>query len=203
MAATSVKSLTEEQRELARARIERAAAAVLREKGLAATVEEVAAAAGVSIRTVFRHYGTRDHMIVTALRGELRHYRDTLPRPAPDAELAPWLHDLLVEIHHLNAQLGRAYWELAALGDSLEGEFAELAAVRRSARTKLVNAVTTSAWRLAGQSGRPPTWLIDVFAIHLSSFATRALVADFGRSPDDVAEASTRALLAAIKEAGS
>src|SRR3954451_15336872 len=196
-------SLAEEQRLVARTRIERAAASVLRAKGLAATVEEVAAAAGVSIRTVFRHYGTRDHMIVTALRGELRHYRDTLPRPAADAELSTWLRDLLIEVHHLNAEAGRAYWELAASGDSLEGEFAELAAVRRSARTKLVNAVTSSAWRLARQTGRPPPWLVDAFAIHLSSFATRALVADFGRTPDDVAEASTRTLLAAIREAVS
>ena len=42
-------------------------------------------------------------------------------------------------------------------------------------------------------------WLVDVFAIHLSSFATRSLVADFGRDPDDVAEASARALLAVLE----
>ena len=201
VARSNVITLAEEQRNVARARIERAAAEVLRDRGLAATVEEVAAAAGVSVRTVFRHYGTRDHMVVTALRAQLRRYRDTLPRPAADAELSPWLHDLLVEIHRLNADLGHAYWELAALGDSLEGEFAELAAVRRSARTKLVNAVTATAWDLAGGRGRPPRWLTDVFAIHLSSFATRALVADFGRTPDDVAEASTRALTAALEAA--
>jgi AcrR family transcriptional regulator len=201
VARSNVTTLAEEQRGVARARIERAAAAVLRDRGLAATVEEVAAAGGVSVRTVFRHYGTRDHMVVTALRAQLRQYRDTLPRPAPDADLSIWLHDLLVEIHRLNADLGHAYWELAAMGDSLEGEFAELAAVRRRARTKLVNSVTAAAWRLAGRDGRPPRWLVDAFAIHLSSFATRALVADFGRSPDDVAEASTRALIAAIAAA--
>src|SRR5436309_990485 len=105
-------SLAEEQRLVARTRIERAAASVLRAKGLAATVEEVASAAGVSVRTVFRHYGTRDHMIVTALRGQLREYRDTLPRPAEDAELSVWLHELMAEIHRLNADLGHAYWEL-------------------------------------------------------------------------------------------
>src|SRR5207253_2457826 len=136
------------------------------------------------VRTVFRHYGTRDHMIVTALRAQLRQYRETLPRPEPDAELATWLHELFVEVHRLNADLGHAYWELAALSDSLEGEYAELAAVRRRARTKLVDAVTTTAWELGGGGGsgsgsgreRPPRWLFDAFAIHLSSFATRALV---------------------------
>ena len=192
-----------EQRQLARDRVERAAWSVLRDKGLAATVEDVAAAAAVSIRTVFRYYGTRDHMIVSALRAQLQHYGDTLPRPGQDATLGPWLHDLLVEVHRLNAEQGRAYWELAALGDTLEGELAELAAIRRSARTKFVNAVTAAAWKLAGERGRPPRWLVDVFAIHLSSFATRALVADFDRRPEDVAEASARALAAALTVAGA
>lgn len=192
-----------EQRQLARDRIERAAWSVLRERGLAATVEDVAAAGAVSIRTVFRHYGTRDRMIVSALRAQLHHYGDTLPRPGPDAELGPWLHELLIEVHRLNAEQGRAYWELAALGDTLEGELAELAAVRRAARTRFVNRVAAAAWGLAGQRGRPPQWLVDVFAIHLSSFATRALVADFDRRPQDVAEASARALTAALAAAAT
>ena len=41
--------------------------------------------------------------------------------------------------------------------------------------------------------------LVDVFAIHLSAFATRALVADFGRSADDVADASAQALLSVLE----
>jgi AcrR family transcriptional regulator len=191
--------LAEEHRRVARDRIERAALAVLGREGLAATVEDVAAAAGVSERTVFRHYGTRDHMIATALRSQLQHYGDTLPRPDKDGTLDGWLPKLLVEVHRRNAELGRAYWELAAHGESLEGELAEVAVLRQSARTRLVTAVSTTAWRLSGRRGRPPGWLIDVFAIHLSSFATRSLVADFGRDPDEVADASARALLAVLR----
>jgi len=191
----------EEQRQLARDRIQRAAIAVLRDKGLAATVDEVAAVAGVSIRTVFRHYGTRDHMIASALRAQLRHYGDTLPRPRVDGPLEDWLPALLQRVHRLNAELGRAYWELAALGPTLEGELAEAAAQRRSGRTKLVSWATSTAWRLAGQRGRAPKWLFDTFAIHLSAFATRSLVADFGQPPSEVAEASSRALLAAVEAA--
>jgi AcrR family transcriptional regulator len=191
--------LAQEQRRLARERIERAAWVVLREQGLAATVDDVAAEAGVSIRTVFRHYGTRDHMIAAALRAQLYHYGDTLPRPEKGVAVDVWLRALLVECHRLNAELGRAYWELASHGDTLEGELADVAAKRRVARKKLVDAVATTAWRLAGRDRRPPRWLVDVFAIHLSSFATRALVADFQRGSDDVAEASARALLAALE----
>jgi hypothetical protein len=118
-----------------------------------------------------------------------------------DGTLDGWLPKLLVEVHRRNADLGRAYWELAAHGESLEGELAEVAVLRQSARTRLVTAVATTAWRLSGRRGRPPGWLIDVFAIHLSSFATRSLVADFGRDPDEVADASARALLAVLRTA--
>jgi len=195
--------LAQEQRRLARDRIERAALAVLGREGMASTVEDVAAEAGVSARTVFRHYGTRDHMIATALRAQLQHYGDTLPRPEKGAKLDDWLPKLLVEVHRRNAALGRAYWELAAHGDHLDGELAEVAELRRAARTRLVTAVATTAWRLSGRRGRPPAWLVDVFAIHLSSFATRSLVADFGRDPDDAAEASARALLALLEAPAS
>jgi AcrR family transcriptional regulator len=193
--------LVEEQRQLARDRIQQAAIAVLRDKGLAATVEEVAAVAGVSMRTVFRHYGTRDHMVASALRAQLRHYGDTLPRPRVDGPLEDWLPSLVQTVHRLNDELGRAYWELAALGPTLEGELAEAAAQRRTGRTMLVSWAVSTAWRLAGQRGRAPKWLFDTFAIHLSAFATRSLVADFDQMPSDVAEASSRALLAAIDAA--
>jgi AcrR family transcriptional regulator len=193
--------LAQEQRRVARDRIERAALTVLGREGMASTVEDVAAEAGISVRTVFRHYGTRDHMVATALRSQLQHYGDTLPRPDKDADLHDWLPKLLVEVHRRNAEMGRAYWELAAHGGSLEGELAEVAELRQAARTRLVTAVATTGWRLSGRRGRPPRWLVDVFAIHLSSFATRSLVADFGRDPDDVAEASARALLAVLEAA--
>jgi AcrR family transcriptional regulator len=193
--------LADEQRRLARARIERAALTVLGREGMASTVDDVAAEAGVSVRTVFRHYGTRDHMIAIALRSQLQHYGDALPRPDKGAPLDDWLPKLLVEVHRRNAEMGRAYWELAAHSGSLEGELADVAELRQTARTRLVTAVATTAWRLSGRRGRPPGWLVDVFAIHLSSFATRSLVADFGRDPDDVAEASARALLAVLEAA--
>jgi AcrR family transcriptional regulator len=193
--------LADEQRRLARDRIERAALTVLGREGMASTVEDVAAEAGVSVRTVFRHYGTRDHMIATALRSQLQHYGDTLPRPDKGGQLDDWLPKLLVEVHRRNAEMGRAYWELAAHSGSLEGELAEVAELRQAARMRLVTAVATTAWRLSGRRGRPPGWLVDVFAIHLSSFATRSLVADFHRDPDDVAEASARALLAVLEAA--
>jgi AcrR family transcriptional regulator len=194
-------SLIHEQRQVARDRIERAAWRVLSAKGLSATAEEVASEAGVSIRTVFRHYGTRDHMIATALRAQLFHYSDTLPIPEPGATLETWLPELLCEVHRVNAVMGRAYWELAALGYTLTGELGAVAAERLAGRTRFINTVSRGAWRLAGNRSRPPSWLVDLFAIHLSSFTTRELVSDFGRSVEEVASMSSRVLISALRSA--
>lgn len=194
-------SLLHEQRQVARDRIERAARRVLADKGIGATVEEVAGQAGVSIRTVFRHYGTRDHMIATALRSQLLHYSETLPRPADDATLESWLPELLTEVHRVNADLGRAYWEMMAVGYTLTGELGDVAAERLAGRNRFVNVVTRGAWRLAGNRSRPPVWLVDLFAIHLSTFTTRELLQDFGRSIEDVASMSARVLIAAVRSA--
>jgi AcrR family transcriptional regulator len=191
-------SLLHEQRQLARDRIERAAVQVLADKGLSATVEEVAVAAGVSIRTVFRHFGTRDHMIATALRSQLYHYPDTLPVPASGTTLESWLPKLLERVHRVNAELGRAYWELASLGYTLSGELGEVAAERLAGRKRLVTSLARGAWRLADNPSEPPSWLVDLFAIHVSAFTTRELVSDFGRSIEEVALMSSRILVSAV-----
>ena len=151
-------SLLHEQRQLARDRIERAALRVLADKGLSATAEEVALEAGVSIRTVFRHYGTRDHMIATALRTQLLHYGDTLPVPEPGATLETWLPELLCEVHRVNAVMGRAYWEMAALGYTLTGEIGDVAAERLAGRTRFVNTVSRGV--AAGRESLPPAGLV-------------------------------------------
>lgn len=199
-AAAPPPSLAEERREHARNRILRAARHVLAERGLATRVEDVAAAAGVGRRTVFRHFETRDALLAAAVTDGMRSYGDHIPRPAPDARLDEWLEEALVAVHRMNARHGRIYWELAFAPD-LEGELAEVVDTRRSARRQLVRRFTDWAWKAGGGGGRPPAWLVDAFAVHLSAFATQALVDDFGRRPDDVGWVAARALSAAVKQA--
>lgn len=196
-------ALVEAQRQLARDRMYRAAWAVLAERGLSATVEDVADKAGVSVRTMFRHFGTRDRMVAEALRAQLHSFRDNLPRPVAGELVAGWLARLLDHVHEHHAALGRAYWDLAAPGTSLPGEVVEVASARRVGRTKLVQWATTTAWELAGGRGQPPGWLMDAFAIHLNAFATQTVAADASKRPRQIAASSALALHACVEAAAS
>lgn len=184
-----------------RARIVRAARGVLAERGLDTTVDDVADAAGMSRRTVFRHFATRDALLAEAVREGIRSYGEHLV-PAHDGEdLDRWLVDAMVTVHRLNARHGRIYWELAGLGRALEGEIAVVAEERRAGRRALVRSFTDAVWRSAGGDGRPPAWLADVCAVQLSAFTTRALTGDFGRGPDEIGRVCARAVAAAARAA--
>jgi AcrR family transcriptional regulator len=193
-------SLLDEHRRTARDRILRAARAVLAERGLAARVEDVAEAAAVSRRTVFRYFETREALVAAALTDSIRSYADHIPRPQRGESLAEWLDRALVAIHTMNAQHGRVYFELALAGD-LDGQLGAIAELRRLARADLVRHFADSAWKAGRGRGRPPRWLDDAVAVLLSAFATEALVRDFGRTPAEVGRATASALTYAIEGA--
>lgn len=197
----SAPRLAEELRDVARTRILRAAHTVLAERGLDTTMDDVARASGISRRTIFRYFETRDRLIAAVICEWLRAYGQQLPRPAPGDDVETYLAELLLTTHRLNADNGRIYWELAALGPDLSDDLASAATERLKARTRFVHSASTTAWRMAGGKGRPPAWLVDGFAVHLSAFTTQALAGDFGRSPDQVADVAVRLLSAALREA--
>ncbi|MDE0803929.1 MAG: TetR/AcrR family transcriptional regulator [Acidimicrobiales bacterium] len=192
--------LSDDPRAAVRERIVRGARVELTRRGLAVRVEDVAAAAGVSRRTVFRYFETRDSLVAAALEDSMRSYGDRVPRPEPDVELDEWLRTALVAIHHMNAQHGRVYFELAS-GADLDGPLGDIARRRRAARAELVHRFTATAWRLTGADDDPPRWLVDTVAVLLSAFATEALVPDFGRTPDEVGTSMAIALAHAVRGA--
>ncbi|HLM65118.1 MAG TPA: TetR/AcrR family transcriptional regulator [Acidimicrobiales bacterium] len=199
-AAAAETSLLDEQRDLARSRILKAAQRALAARGLVTTVDDVAEAAGVSRRTVFRHFASRERLFAAAIREGLRTYAEHVPG-APDGDVGSWLVDVLVAAHRINARNGRIYWDLSALEPDLTGELAAAGAERREARRRFVVRVGRTLWQARGGTGDPPGWLSDAVAIHLSGFTTQSLAGDFGRSPDEVARVSARVLEAAVRAA--
>lgn len=194
-------SLVDQQRDVARERILKAARRALAARGLATTVDDVAEEAGVSRRTVFRHFSTREHLMASAIRARLRSYAEQLPEPPGDGDLGAWLEDLLVTTHRINARNGRVFWELAAQRPTLTGELAVAAAEGREARRRFATGVSRLMWSARGGQGRPPAWLVDAVAVHLSGFTTESLAGDFERSPDEVARTSARVLEASLAAA--
>jgi AcrR family transcriptional regulator len=195
-------SLADEQREVARVRIVRAAGSVLAARGLAATVDDVAEAAGVSRRTVFRHFATRDALFVTVVRAGIRRYGEQIPAPPPGDDLRDWLAELLAVTHRLNAGNGRVFWDLVGLqAADLSGDLAMVAAECRDSRNRFAASVTELLWRARHGLGQPPRWLVDSVAVQLSGFTTQSLAGDLGRSPDEVALVSAQVIDAALAAA--
>ena len=195
-------SLADEQRELAQARILRAAGAVLANRGLTATVDDVAEAAGVSRRTIFRHFATREALFVSVIRAGIHRYAEQIPAPPAHDDLKAWLIDMLVVTHRLNARNGRVFWDLVGLrADDLSADVAVVAAECRDSRNRFAVSVTDLLWRARGGTGRPPDWLADAVAVQLSGFTTQSLAGDLGRSPEEVAQLSAQVIEAALASA--
>jgi AcrR family transcriptional regulator len=195
-------SLTDEQREVARTRILRAAGTVLAARGLTATIDDVAQAAGVSRRTIFRHFATRDALFVAVIRAGVRRYAEQIPEPPADDDLRDWLAELLAVTHRLNAGNGRVFWDLAGPPSGTESADLALAAAEcRESRNRFAATVTDLMWQTRGGPGQPPRWLGDAVAVQLSGFTTHSLAGDLGRSPDEVARVCARVIEAALAAA--
>ena len=159
-------SLADEQREVAQQRILRAAGAALAARGLAATVDDVAEAAGVSRRTIFRHFATRDALFVAVIRAGVRRYAEQLPAPPADGDLHAWLAELLAVTHRLNARNGRVFWDLTGVRtEDLSPDLAAAAAECRDSRNRFAVTVTEFLWHARGGPAAPPQWLTDAVAV--------------------------------------
>jgi len=195
-------TLADEQREVAQGRILRAAGVALAARGLAATVDDVAEAAGVSRRTIFRHFATREALFVTVIRAGIRRYAEQIPAPPAGDDLRGWLPELLAVTHRLNARNGRVFWDLVGVrAADLSADLAMVAAECRDSRNRFAAGVTELLWRARGGPGQPPRWLVDAVAVQLSGFTTQSLAGDLDRTPDQVAHTSARVIEAALASA--
>jgi AcrR family transcriptional regulator len=202
--APSPPSLAEEQQQLTRNRIKRAAMEVVGHRGFAATVDEIAQLSGVSPRTIFRHYVSHDNLIVATVKDmfeELgRRPIDGLVQAEDD--LDAWIDGLALAVHTRNAEiLGEAFWDIHAPQREASDTLAEVAELRRQWRVGGVRRLARIAWKCAGGTGPPPHQVDMAFALNFSAFTTQALMIDFDQTPEQIAALTADIVKLAIRRA--
>jgi len=196
-------TLAAESRALASARILRAAMTELAAKGVDVTVDEIAAAAGVSRRTVFRHFATHGQLLAAASTELWRAFEEEIPGPpGPNEDLETWLTTAAITLHDLNGRiLGQAFWGLRSPQPGGHAELSEWRTELFVRRTHRINNFSSIAWRAAGGADHPPSWVVDAFALLLSSFASNGLAIEGGRPPADTGRVCARILLSVLRSA--
>jgi AcrR family transcriptional regulator len=198
------RALEEELRSVTRQRIVEGAVRAVAQHGLRAAVDQVAAEAGVSRRTVFRHFRTHDEVIAAAVASlEPRYDAHLSPTEAPvRAELETWLSSTLRAVHRINADvLGKAFWEahLVAERDYPEEVKASVARVL-GRRHRWAQQVTFLAWKAKEAPGSPPDWLVEAMLLMASGFATNGF-ASSGLTVEEGVKVAVRTMVAALDSA--
>lgn len=179
---------------------------LLAEQGVDVTMEQLAEAADIGRRTLFRYFPSKEALVAAAVR---QSYDQLLAEvfASPDGSgadtgLGPeeTIRSVLRRTHAVAERMGRAHWQVAADPES-HGELGEAVAARRHARADYVERFTQLLWERAGCEGQPPRWLVDTFGLVESLFAYQALRLDFGRTSEEIVETTTRVMIAALHEA--
>jgi AcrR family transcriptional regulator len=182
-------SLADEQQQLTRTRIRRAAMEVVARRGFDATVDEIARVSGVSPRTIFRHYASHDLLIINTVKDmcEACGRRPIEGLPAPQDDLDGWIEGVALTIHSRNTEiLGDAFWDIHAPHHTSDA-LSELDTYRHEYRVRGVKYLVRLGWKTAGGIGDPPEDLVMAFALNFSAFTTQALQVDFEQTPAQIA----------------
>lgn len=145
------------------------------EHGLDATMDQLAVTSGVSRRTLFRMFGTRENLIARAFTAGMADYVQQLPEFSGDVD--SWLRATCDAIHRMNAVTGPGFWELTSRS-RLPAELAELEQSRRRDFNTQVLRVSRTLWNAGGGRRQPPDMLRVTIGAHFSPHFTGALLTE-------------------------
>jgi AcrR family transcriptional regulator len=172
------RSLADAKRQAGMDHVLAAARKFVMANGLEATMDEIAEASGVSRRTLFRLFGSRDHLIASAFVAGMDFYGHELP--AYGGDINAWLGQTCDSAHRMNAASGPGFWELTSR-TNLPPELEATERMRRRRFRLTVNDVALVLWTNSGGRGDPPGELVAVIGAHLSPHFTAAVVTDLGQ----------------------
>lgn len=164
--------------------------------GLNVTMDDLAIATGVSRRTLFRHFSSRERLLAAAFDAGMLHYREHLP--AYDGDVQAWLRRTCDDVHRMNATIGPGFFDLTSRSDLAP----ELLAVEQRRRREFRDAMTQTAqtlWTAVGRSGRPSREISDTICAHLSPHFTAALIVDTGKTHSLAADLAFTAITDAVE----
>jgi AcrR family transcriptional regulator len=166
--------------------------------GLDVTMDQIAEVAGLSRRTLFRHFNSREMLLATAFEAGILQYREQLPRFAHfDDNLDSWLRATCNAAHRGNSTIGPGFFELASRGD-LPADLAIIEERRRREFSEAMKEIADTLWSSSGGAGRTPRDLRDTVSAHLSPFFTAAMTIDAAHSWHAAADSAYAAILAAV-----
>jgi AcrR family transcriptional regulator len=176
---TGAGTLAEAKRDATNEHILSAARHWVLANGLDATMEQLAIAAGVSRRTLFRLFGTREQLLASAFAAGMAEYQHELPHYEGDRD--DWLRATCDAAHRMNMPTGPGFWELTSRPD-LPPDLAATERERRRRIRETMAAIASLLWRSSNCSGDPPEELVATVGAHLSPHFTAAVEVDLGQS---------------------
>jgi AcrR family transcriptional regulator len=197
-----VDELLDNPKSVTRYRVLRSTRPLLAERGLSVSMDDIAEAAGVSRRSLFRHFDSRNALIADALESAMELFDDEFQGAlTAEGDLRDWLETLTRRLLTVQRRASVAIWQLAsAADDELPAEFAAVNQRRRSNRHNLTKVVADTAWRRAGGPTPCPTVVADAVALTFSTFTTHSLLDDYDCSVDRVVELTVTVLTAVIND---
>ena len=189
-------SIAQAKRQVTIDALARATQSIMLQRGLDFTMDDVAAVAQVSRSTVFRHFATREDLILTATRIGQRDYDAQIPTYRGGV-WQPWLHDLCQVVHAHNHAATRLL-TLATGAEALSGRLRHLGQDLDQNRRGRYPGMAESLWRAAGGHGQPPDQLRTVIATHLSPYFTAAAHHEAGATPQVAADMAEQAITNAV-----
>ena len=165
------------------------------EQGLEVTMDQIAAATGVSRRTLFRHFASRERVIVEAFTAGMDGYAHQLPPFSGDRD--SWLKQTCLAAHRLNTGSGPGFWALTYRTD-LPAELRELETTRRARQRSAAKNVARTLWRASGRHSLPPPTLTACVLAHICPYFTGAVVIEGDQTWQDAAQLAYDAIHAQL-----
>lgn len=201
MSESTARPLTEAKRRAAAEHVLAASRRLVLDTGLDVTMDQLAEASGVSRRTLFRMFNSREALIAAAFDAGMENYGRQLPRY--DGDLDGWLRITCAEAHRMNAAIGPGFFELASRSH-LPVDLARSERQRRKDFREVSKRVAETVWQAVSASAQPPpTVLVDTVGAHLSPHFTAAVQVEGGKDWRTAAELAHAAILAAARSAAA